>query len=96
VLVSEVVTNAVLHAQSGADHPVRLTAEADGTRLRVEVEDSGSGIPEAMRELPTPTATSGRGLAIVRGLADRWGVVRDPSRVWFELELGRTTPPPAA
>jgi anti-sigma regulatory factor (Ser/Thr protein kinase) len=93
VLVSEVLTNAVLHGQPGAEEPVRLTVEADGARLRVEVEDPGPGIEEPLRELPPPTATSGRGLAIVGGLADRWGVGRLPSRVWFELELGLAAPP---
>jgi anti-sigma regulatory factor (Ser/Thr protein kinase) len=93
VLVSEVVTNAVLHGTPDADDPVRLTVEADDERLRVEVEDGGPGIEEPDRALPEPTATSGRGLALVGGLADRWGVGRLPSRVWFELELGPASPP---
>jgi anti-sigma regulatory factor (Ser/Thr protein kinase) len=93
VLVSEVVTNAVLHGQPDGGEPVRMTVEADSSRLRVEVEDGGPGIAEAGPDLPAPTATSGRGLAIVGGLADRWGVGRLPSRVWFELELGLGAPP---
>ncbi len=93
VLVSEVVTNAVLHGQPEGGGPLRLTVEADERRLRVEVEDGGPGIEDAQRDLPEPTATSGRGLAIVGGLADRWGVGRLPSRVWFELELGHPAPP---
>jgi anti-sigma regulatory factor (Ser/Thr protein kinase) len=93
VLVSEVVTNAVLHGTPDPDDPPRLTVEADEGRLRVEVEDGGPGIVQPERALPDPTATSGRGLALVGGLADRWGVERLPSRVWFELELGHPSPP---
>jgi serine/threonine-protein kinase RsbW len=93
VLVSEVVTNAVLHGTPDPDDPPRMTVEADADRLRVEVQDGGPGIEEPERALPDPTATSGRGLALVGGLADRWGVERLPSRVWFELELGHPSPP---
>jgi anti-sigma regulatory factor (Ser/Thr protein kinase) len=93
VLVSEVVTNAVVHGTPDPDDPPRMTVEADHERLRVEVEDGGPGIDEPDRELPEPTATSGRGLALVSGLADRWGVGRLPSRVWFEVELGHPSPP---
>src|SRR5262245_14518823 len=64
VLVSEVVTNAVVHGQPDDDEPVRLLAEADDGRLRVEVQDNGPGIEEPSGELPSPTATSGRGLAL--------------------------------
>jgi anti-sigma regulatory factor (Ser/Thr protein kinase) len=93
VLVSEVVTNAVLHGTPDPDAPPFLTVEADEVRLRVEVEDGGPGIEEPDRELPDPSATSGRGLALVGGLSDRWGVGRLPSRVWFELDLGHASPP---
>jgi serine/threonine-protein kinase RsbW len=93
VLVSEVVTNAVLHGTSDAADSVLLTVEADEERLRVEVEDGGPGIEDPDPALPDPTATSGRGLALLGGLSDRWGVGRLPSRVWFELELGHASPP---
>jgi anti-sigma regulatory factor (Ser/Thr protein kinase) len=90
VLLSELLTNAVLHGPSETDELVRLRIEAEEGRLHVEVEDGGAGVPEGVAELPAPWRTHGRGLALVRGLADRWGIDRDPSRVWFELELGRT------
>jgi anti-sigma regulatory factor (Ser/Thr protein kinase) len=90
VLVSELLTNAVLHGPPEADEPVRLRVGADEGLLHVEVEDGGAGVPDGVAELPAPWRTHGRGLALVRGLADRWGVDRGPSRVWFELELGRS------
>jgi len=38
--------------------------------------------------MPDEKATSGRGLALLDSLADRWGVTRSSEhRVWFELEL---------
>jgi anti-sigma regulatory factor (Ser/Thr protein kinase) len=86
ILVSELVTNAVIHAND-ADEPVHLLVAADEMLLHVEVHDGGPGVPEQLPAAPDETRTSGRGLALVRGLSDRWGVDRGPSRVWFELEL---------
>jgi hypothetical protein len=52
--------------------------------LRVEVRDGGAGfVPERRRERSEP---GGWGLMLVEGIADRWGVKRDPTTtVWFEL-----------
>ncbi|HSJ72899.1 MAG TPA: ATP-binding protein [Miltoncostaeaceae bacterium] len=80
VLVSEVVTNAVLHGQPDADDPARLTVEADEARLRVEVQDGGPGVEDPTHEPPEPTATNGRGLAIVGRARRPLGVGRLPSR----------------
>ena len=88
VLVGELVANAVVHGRE----PVRIEARAEGTRLYVEVRDGGEGVPMTVSPRPTPARGSGRGLALVRGLADRWGVRRLPSRVWFEMDLGRIDP----
>lgn len=83
LLVSELVTNAIVHART----PVELAIDDRGSRavLRVEVGDTGAGLP-ARREVG-PDALSGRGLAIVAALATSWGVdVTDAGKVvWFEL-----------
>jgi DNA-binding NarL/FixJ family response regulator len=81
LLVSEVVTNAVIHAQSRS----WVSLREYGPRVRVEVTDTGGGAP-VMRPL-TPTAIGGRGLHIVDGIADLWGAVSTPrsKTVWFEL-----------
>jgi anti-anti-sigma factor len=93
LLVSELVTNAVIHSgqTAGASVGVRITTYAD--RLRVEVTDYGPGFD--LEQLPpSPRATGGHGLLVVRGLASRWGTERAPVDghdrfcVWFELDGG--------
>jgi anti-sigma regulatory factor (Ser/Thr protein kinase) len=81
--VSEIVTNAVIHA--GTD--VHVAAELAGARLRVSVSDRSPELPE--RRDPELQSPSGRGLRLVEAVADRWGVERagDGKTVWFELRV---------
>ncbi|MBO0830278.1 MAG: SpoIIE family protein phosphatase, partial [Streptosporangiales bacterium] len=83
LLVSETVTNALLHAHSAADVRVRRTAHG----VEVEVRDHDDRLP-APRE-PEPDDESGRGLRLVEQLSAAWGA--EPSyagkRVWFRLDL---------
>jgi len=83
LLVSELVTNAVIHGRTRAT----LTAERPGGCLRVAVVDANPQLPES--PAATLEAESGRGIRIVAALADRWGVdgEADGKTVWFELEL---------
>jgi PAS domain S-box-containing protein len=73
LMVSELCTNAVKVA-SGAPGGVVLRAWDDGDALVVEVHDDGEGFgarPEpADDRLPDPDALDGRGLFLVRALAD--------------------------
>ena len=89
--VSELVTNAVLHAAIGGDAELRLDVELDGDgKLRVQVIDPGRGFtpPE-----PTPGDDSGWGLFLVDRLSDRWGVREgDGTCVWFEMSLAEKAP----
>jgi DNA-binding NarL/FixJ family response regulator len=83
LLVSELVTNAVVHAGSDVEVMVRLTSSA----ARVEVTDASA---EALAPRnATDDEDSGRGLALVGSLARRWGV-RPASgggkTVWFEVD----------
>ena len=83
LLVTELVTNAVIHASSDAEVAVVLTP----TALRVEVADRGGGDPT--RKDADTFDTSGRGMALVDTLATSWGVEpRDDGGkvIWFELE----------
>jgi len=83
LLVSELVTNAVRHAGGEA---VRLIVALEGSTLRIEVHDPGSGF-ELKPPPDDPLRASGWGLVLVEELADRWGVDRNPrTRVWFEMD----------
>jgi anti-sigma regulatory factor (Ser/Thr protein kinase) len=84
LLVSEVVSNAVLHSHGPTDAPILLTATITEDVLRVAVTDAGEGFTP---EPPTPGLTKGGyGLYIVDKAASRWGVDRvGGTRVWFEL-----------
>jgi anti-sigma regulatory factor (Ser/Thr protein kinase) len=83
LLVSELVTNAVRHAEGAA---VRLVVSLKRGVLRVEVHDLGSGFQ--LKAPPRdPLRASGWGLVLVEELADRWGVDGTPrTRVWFEMD----------
>jgi signal transduction histidine kinase len=84
VLVTELVTNAVRHAEGGPDDKVVLHLAAAAGLVRVEVCDGGAGFDPAERE---PDPTGGFGLVMLRRLADRWGVdATGGTCVWFELD----------
>jgi anti-sigma regulatory factor (Ser/Thr protein kinase) len=83
LLVSELVTNAVRHAQGDM---VRLVVSLGQGRLRVEVHDLGRGF-EVRAPADDPVRASGWGLVLVDELADRWGVDATPATaVWFEMD----------
>jgi anti-sigma regulatory factor (Ser/Thr protein kinase) len=84
LMVSELATNAVGHVQTSFELTLGRTAQ----EIRVEVRDHGGGTP-AIRT-PGPDDARGRGLRIVDGLADRWGVDYDQragKTVWFALTV---------
>lgn len=89
LLVSELVTNAILHARSAAT----VTVEIRHRRVRVSVADSSRAMPR--RRDPEPSECTGRGLHALDGLALRWGAMptRHGKTVWFDLRAalaGRT------
>ena len=92
LLVSELVTNAVLHGRTSATVQVHRPADT----LRVSVRDENPALPH-VGEHPSPDAEGGRGLAIVSMLAPRWGVeeVDGGKSVWFELAVGKDPADPA-
>jgi anti-sigma regulatory factor (Ser/Thr protein kinase) len=81
LLVSEVVTNAIVHAGTEVEVSVGLTPDA----VRIEVTDKESVLPTPRDA--TDEETSGRGLALLEALASAWGVEAGPEGkvVWFEV-----------
>jgi anti-sigma regulatory factor (Ser/Thr protein kinase) len=81
LIVSELVTNSIEHANLGSDDRIEVLArvERDGV-LHVEVCDPGPG--------PRPGTERGLGWRILDRMTDRWGVDRRDgyARVWFELD----------
>lgn len=84
LLISEVVTNAVVHTDSSE---CTIEVVVDDLVVRVEVEDSAPGaLPRLLA--PDDELFGGRGLHIVDATARRWGweVGALTKLVWFELE----------
>ena len=84
LLTSELVTNAVRHAES----TVRVVVAVDDRFVRVEVHDDSDLLPVVGPA--RSTAMGGRGMPMVDVLARRWGVTpaADGGKaVWFELGL---------
>jgi anti-sigma regulatory factor (Ser/Thr protein kinase) len=82
LLVSEIVTNVVVHART----PGRVTVAERPSGVRVSVTDTGRDLPDPRD--PSPAEPDGRGLGIVGVLSQRWGVEVDveTKTVWFELD----------
>ncbi|KIF71442.1 protein phosphatase [Streptomyces sp. AcH 505] len=82
----ELITNALMHTDGGAVVTVRVLTNSE-RRLRVEVEDRSSVLPR--RREATDSGVSGRGLMLVDGLADAWGVESRGSGkcVWCEFAV---------
>ncbi|MEU5740532.1 ATP-binding protein [Streptomyces tendae] len=100
LLVSELVTNAVVHTGRSAVLrlvlPGAVTEETEEATVRLEVDDASDRAP--VPRCAGGEATGGRGLALVDGLADRWGWSREGTgkRIWCELDrctAGEEAPP---
>jgi anti-sigma regulatory factor (Ser/Thr protein kinase) len=90
LVVSELVTNAVKHSGMSRGDIIELRLLPRPDVVRVEVRDSGRGLPaEAGRGASLSELQAfGRGLYVVSQVADRWGA--DPSNgatVWAEFDV---------
>ena len=86
LMVSELTTNALVHAPSGFE----MTIVRTDASVTVSVTDRGDGTPVVRS--PTTAEPHGRGLQIVEVLSDEWGTTAVPptgKTVWFRILLGR-------
>lgn len=93
LLVSELVTNAIVHARTS----IVLDVAVGAGGLRVSVRDGSPNMPVPRHY--GRTATTGRGLELVELLADRHGTTGDGNggkTVWFELGTPDAGDDPAA
>lgn len=86
LLCSELVTNAVLHTDSGRPGgTITVVLRSLGKAVQVEVTDEGSACTPVVRdEVYVP---DGHGLFLVEQLAESWGYARAgrATTVWFRL-----------
>ncbi|MET9351286.1 ATP-binding SpoIIE family protein phosphatase [Streptomyces termitum] len=85
LMVSEMVTNVLVHTDGDALLTAQVAAGEEGRRLRVEVSDASDELPH--KRHPGEMASSGRGLVLMEMLADAWGVEPrgEGKTIWFEL-----------
>lgn len=81
LVVSELATNAVFHARSEFSVAIRIS----GPVVRIAVRDGSAARPVLLD--PGPTRGSGRGIALIEGLASDWGIesAHSGKTVWAEL-----------
>jgi anti-sigma regulatory factor (Ser/Thr protein kinase) len=81
LLTTELVTNAVRHAES----PVEITVIRREDRIRIEARDDSTAVPALPADDPPIRY---RGLLLVEDLAEEWGVEVEDRKgkiVWFEV-----------
>jgi anti-sigma regulatory factor (Ser/Thr protein kinase) len=98
LLVTELVTNSVVHANVGPRRALTVEVTTLDDRLRIAVIDPGSRLRPCVLA-PDPETPGGLGLLLIDELCETWGVWQDlgPTCVWCELLLDRSAPctPPA-
>ncbi len=82
LLVSELVTNAVVHAVSAP----RIEVHLGPASVRVSVRDADPRLPR--QRVPDEERPGGRGLHLVEQVSTRWGAepTGEGKVVWFEID----------
>ncbi|WP_372410887.1 ATP-binding protein [Streptomyces luteireticuli] len=86
LLLSELVTNAVVHVPEGSGG-VELALTRTSFHLLAQVTDCGAALPAC--SLAGDDSEGGRGMWLVEQIADQWGHHASPEgkTVWFALPL---------
>jgi two-component sensor histidine kinase len=86
LLVSELVTNSILHGVAEGDGWIDVIIERRAQCVRIEVLDCASSGRRPVLRPVDPSSTSGWGLQLVDRLATVWGVETGTgTRVWCEI-----------
>jgi anti-sigma regulatory factor (Ser/Thr protein kinase) len=87
LVVTELITNSVIHSGLPAGHPIDLAVSNHAGRVRLVVHDGGHGFDPASVDGGDALAPGGRGLVLVAALSDAWGVDcgGDGCTVWCEI-----------
>ena len=95
LIVSELVTNSVVHANVGSGKTLTVELMRLDDRVRITVIDPGSQLQPRIRATDHKTP-GGFGLIIVDELSSAWGVIRagGSTSVWCELALDPSAPDP--
>jgi two-component sensor histidine kinase len=90
--VTELVTNAQIHARTDVELVLQETTDV----IRVEVHDFSPDLPVIRSR--ERTAGTGRGLALVAALVERWGITPTATGkcAWIDVRRGPSSERPAA
>ena len=87
LVVSELVTNSILHAGLSPEDQISLTVTVSASSVRGKVCDPGPGFEASSEPCPRSDLSGGWGLPIVETVSDRWGVEQNRHTcVWFEID----------
>ena len=87
LVVSELVTNSVLHAGLSPNDQISLTVTVSAGSVRGRVCDPGPGFEAPSEPCPRSDLAGGWGLPIVETISDSWGVEKGRRVcVWFEID----------
>ena len=87
LVVSELVTNSILHAGLSSDDEILLKVTVLDGAVHGSVSDPGPGFNVSSEMGPRSDHSGGWGLPIVEMISDRWGVKRSKRVcVWFEID----------
>jgi anti-sigma regulatory factor (Ser/Thr protein kinase) len=96
LVVSELVTNSILHAGLSPEERISLTVTVSDGAVRGSVCDPGPGFGMPSEPSPRSDLSGGWGLPIVETISDRWGIEGNRHAcVWFEIDCDISLPRPS-
>jgi anti-sigma regulatory factor (Ser/Thr protein kinase) len=88
LVLSELVSNAIRHADPLPNGDIRVTWLLDTDRLHLEITDGGA-LTRPQAAVAAMSSLGGRGLDIVRTICSAWGVTQEGNAVTVWADLPR-------